>query len=184
MKRLLPLILVLTATTLFAQQSDFLVLKKGRKTITRYYSGMQIDFTTNTGAYITSYIQRIQNDTLYLKEYIVKTIPTQLGVYILDTVATYYHHYHYHQIKNIGSPNNKFNVSGSAATLMGGGALLVLASGVVFLVDREKFSPGLLIGSAALGGIGYLLAKTSGRGMEIGKKYHFEYLNLSDNKKQ
>jgi hypothetical protein len=93
-----------------------------------------------------------------------------LGVYILDTVGVYNLQYHYNEIKVIGKSSKGFNVSGSAASLMGGGLLLMLASGVVYLVDKENFSPALLIASASLAGIGFLMAKTSGKGMEIGKK--------------
>ena len=183
MIRLLFVLLFFASSPGFAQRSDVLLLKKKNKTIDRYYSGKDIEFTTTTGAYINANIQGIKNDTLYLKEFIVRTVPTQLGVYVLDTVTTYYYSYHYNQVKNIGKASKGFNLSGSAASLMGGGALLTLASGVVYLADREKFSPALLITSASLAGLGYVMAKTSGKGMNIGKKYHLVYLALSDNKK-
>ena len=180
----LPLILIIFFTThAFAQRSDVIVLKKRNKTIDRFYSGKDIDFTTTSGAYVNANIQGIREDTLFLREFIVRTTPTQLGVYILDTVGVYNLQYHYNEIKVIGKSSKGFNVSGSAASLMGGGLLLMLASGVVYLVDKENFSPALLIASASLAGIGFLMAKTSGKGMEIGKKYHLVYLNLSDNKK-
>ncbi len=182
MNRLLILILILFASQSFAQQTDFILLKKRNKTIARYYAGMEIDFTTTTGAYVNAHIQGIKNDSLFLKEFVVKTFPTQLGVYVLDTVATYYYKYHYNQISSIGKSRKGFNLSASAASLMGGGALLTVASGIVYLADREKFSPALLITSASLAAVGFLMAKAGGKGMVIGKKYHLVYLGLSGNK--
>lgn len=182
MNRLLILILILFASKTFAQQTDFILLKKKNKTIARYYAGMQIDFTTTTGAYVNAHIQGIKNDSLFLKEFVVKIFPTQLGVYVLDTVATYYYKYHYNQIGAIGKSNKGFNLSASAASLMGGGALLTVASGIVYIADREKFSPALLITSASLAAVGFLMAKAGGKGMVIGKKYHLVYLGLSGNK--
>lgn len=184
MKSLLLILSIVLAGQCFAQRSDVIILKKRNKTIDRFYSGKDIAFTTINGAYINANIQGIKSDTLFLKEFIVRTMLTQLGVYIRDTVGVYNLQYHYNEIKIIGKEKKGFNLSGSAASLMGGGALLMVASGVVYLADREKFSPALLIASASLAGLGFVMAKTTGKGMEIGKKYNLVYLSLSDNKKQ
>jgi hypothetical protein len=183
MNRILLILLLLVGLQAFSQTSDVLLLKKNNKTIERYFAGTNIDLTTINGVYISATITKIKNDSLFLKQFVIRQIPTQLGVYVLDTVATYYYQYHYNQIKAIGKTGSRFNLSGSAASLIGGGALLTLAGGVVFLIDREKFSPGLMIASVSLAAIGYVMAKTGGRGMVIGKKYSFVYLGISDNKK-
>lgn len=158
-------------------------IKKKDKTIRRYFAGSSIDITTTTGAYVSGHLTKISNDSLFLKVDVVRQMPTQLGVYVLDTVASYYYKYHYNQVKAIGKTGRGFNLSASAASLMGGGALLTVASGVVFLADRKKFSPPLLIVSASLAGIGFLMSRTGGKGMIIGKKYSLVYLQISDNKK-
>ena len=166
-----------------AQSSDVILLKKNNKTIRRFFAGTPIDLTTITGVYISAQITKIKNDSLFLKQYVVRQIPTNLGVYVLDTVTTYYYKYHYNQVKAIGKTGRRFNLSASAASLLGGGIVLTLASGVVFLADRDKFSPGLLIVSASLATVGYVMAKTGGKGMIIGKKYSLVYLGISDIKK-
>ncbi|MEJ7586933.1 MAG: hypothetical protein WKI04_05165 [Ferruginibacter sp.] len=183
MNRLLPLLLVLFSYGAFGQASDVLLLKKKNKTIKRYFAGSDIDITTTTGAYISGYINKIKNDSLFLKVFVIRQMPTQLGVYVLDTVTTYYYKYHYNQVKAIGKSGKSFDMSASAASLMGGGALLTLASGVVFLADRKKFSLPLLVVSASLATVGFVMAKTGGKGMIIGKKYSLVYLAVSDNKK-
>jgi multidrug transporter EmrE-like cation transporter len=127
-------------------------------------------------------ITKIKNDTLFLRQFVVQQIPTTLGVYILDTVSSYHYQYHYKQIKAIGKTGRKFDVSTSAAVLMGGGILLTAASAVVFLVDREKFSPQLMIGGIVLAGIGYLMARLGGKGMVIGKKYSLVYVEVTNKK--
>lgn len=183
MKRILLILLLLTGYQTFAQSSDVILLKRNSKTIRRFFAGTDIDLTTTTGAYISGHITKIKNDSLFLKQFVIRQMPTQLGVYVLDTITTYYYKYHYNQIKAIGKTGRRFNLSASAASLLGGGALLTVASGVVFLVNREKFSPALLITSATLAAIGYVMAKTGGKGMVIGKKYSLVYLGISDNKK-
>ncbi len=168
---------------LFCQSADFILFKKNHKTIGTYYAGNNIAFTNQQGAYIEALITQIKNDTLFLRQFIVQQVPTNLGVYVLDTIVSYRYQYHYNQIKAIGKSQRNFNVSGSAAVLMGGGILLTVASAVVYVADRNKFSPQLMIGAAALGGIGYLMAKLGGKGMIIGKKYSLVYVGVSNNKK-
>lgn len=179
MKCILFIVFVFFAGISRGQRTDFILLKKKNKTIARYYAGTQISFTANTGAYVNALIEGIKNDSLFLKEFIIKTYPTQLGVYVLDTVGTYRYQYHYKDVKVMGKSTKGFDISASAGSLMGGGLLLTLGSGIVFLADREKFSPTLLAASASLAAIGYLMAKTSGKGMILGKKYHLVYMGLS-----
>ena len=167
MSRILLILLLLPGYQSFGQSSDVILLKRNNKTINRYFSGTDIDLVTTTGVSLNAYITHINNDTLF----------------ILDTLTTYYYQYHYNQIKSIGKTGRRFDLSASAGSLLGGGALLTLAGGVVFLVDREKFSPALMAASVSLATIGYVMAKTSGNGMVIGKKYSLAYLKISDNKK-
>ncbi len=165
---------------IIAQTSDILVLKKGSKSIARYYSGSHINFTTNNGAYRDAEITQIKNDSIYLQEFLIRRLPTTLGFYIFDTAGSFRFVYHYNQIKNMGQPPNKnFNVSGSGAALLGGGILLTLASGVVYIADREKFSPALLGAAVGLSAVGFLMSKSGSKGIIIGKRgYQFQYINM------
>ena len=184
MKRWIFYFIFFSATATYAQPSDFIMLKKNDKTIRSYYAGTQIEFVSTAGAYRNALITRIANDTLYLQEFVVRQIPTTLGFYITDTAGSYRYAYHYNQIHSFGKQQKGFNVSGSGAALLGGGILLTLANGVVFLADREKFSPALLIASASLGVIGYFLSKAGSKGIVIGKRnYRIEYMKVTSGKK-
>ena len=168
-----------------AQPSDFIILKKKNKTIRSFYQGTEIEFETNTGVYRNALITSIHDDTIFLKEFAVRKMITQFGTYLDDTLGSYSYKYDYRDIKRIGQKEKKgFNVQGSGAALFGGGLLLTVASGVYYLFEPEKFSPGLMIASAGLAGIGYLLMKSGGKGFTIGKKkYRLEYIKLSPDKK-
>jgi len=171
---------------IFAQSTksaDFILFKKNGTTIGSYYKGNDIAFTNPDGVYIEAKITDIKHDSLFLQQFIIQQVPTSLGVYVLDTVGSYRYIYNYKQIKAIGRTGPKFNLSGSAASLVGGGAVLAVASGVIYLADREKFSPPLLIGSLGLMGAGYLMAKLGGKGMVMGKKYNLVYVEVTNNKK-
>jgi hypothetical protein len=182
MKLLLPVLLLVSAVT-YSQTADFIQLKKKNKTVISFYSGMHISFTAQSGSNITALINGIQNDTLYLQEFIIRYLPTTFGTYMVDTAGSYRYKYHYNQIAAIGKKERtNFNVKGSGAALLGGGALIALGSGVVYIADREKFSAPLLLSSIGLGTLGYFMAKgkKGGNAMVIGRKYKLVYMNMSN----
>jgi hypothetical protein len=182
MKAFLPLLL-LTCFTSLAQTADFITVKKKGKTIQTIFAGRDIEFTTTSGAYIYAHINGIKNDSLHLQQFITQLVPTTIGTFILDTVGSYHYKFHYNQIAALGKKEKRgFSMSGSGASLFGGGVVLTLASGVVYLVDRKSFSAPLLMAAAGLGAFGYILLKTGGKPMHIGKKYRLHYMNMSNPK--
>ena len=100
-------------------------------------------------------------------------------------MGSYHYKYHYSQVAAIGKKEkSNFNIKGSGAGLLGGAAVLVLGSGIVYVADRQKFSAPLLLASVGLGTLGYFMAKgkKGGNGMAIGKKYKLVYMNMSNTK--
>jgi hypothetical protein len=182
MKTILAIILIFSLGKANAQASDFILLKKKGRTVKTYFAGSQITFTSTNGANIEANILAVKNDSLFLQQYITRPVMTAMGFYILDS-SFYYYTYHYNQIAAIGKTGRRFDWGGSGGALMGGGLLLAVGSGVVYLADNKKFSPELLIASVGLFGVGYLLSRTSGKGMVIGKKYSLEYIKAVDTKK-
>lgn len=185
MKLLLTTLLLLVPFASFSQSADFIQLKKRNKLITTFYSGMDISFTAQSGANLNAHINGIANDTLYLQEFIIQYLPTTYGGYLIDTVGSYRYKFHYNQVAAIGKKEKtNFNTRGSGAALFGGGALLALGSGVVYVADRKKFSLPLLLTSVGLGTLGYFMAKGKKgvSGMVMGKKYRLVYINMSNKK--
>ena len=183
MKIILSFLLFFTSTT-FAQSADFIILKKKNKTVEKYYSGSDIDLITTKGVSVHARINAIKNDTLFLQEFLVRQMPTTYGSFIYDTAGSYHYKYHYNQVKAIGKKERtNFNLRGSGAALLGGGALLTVASGVVYLADRKKFSAPLLIAAVGLGTAGYFMSRGGSNTMVIGKKYRLVYMDMSDKKK-
>jgi hypothetical protein len=182
-KIILFFICVVPAYMATAQSTDFILLKRKKITQATYFVGSNLQCTTTSGAFISGQIVAIKNDSIVIKQYDIRQVPTQLGVYILDTVNTYYFKINYKQIKAIGTPGRKFNWSASGASLMSGSIVIAIASGIVALVDNKRFSPNLLIGGVALGGLGYLLYKNGSKGIVIGKKYALVYVNAISIKK-
>lgn len=166
-----------------AAQSDLLLLKKNRKTVKTFFPGSEMDFSTNVRYYYGDvYVTSIQRDSVFLIQYDIRQIPTNLGVYVLDTVGRYNFGVNYKDIRGFGKDNKKFDWTASGGALFGGGILLsTVGLGTwIFTKPNTRYhaSPALIIGSAAIAGVGYLLLKSHGKEMKIGKKYSLTYLKV------
>lgn len=182
MRLLFIILLIILNTTNCSAQNDLLLLKKNNRTVKSFFPGTEIDFSTDT-RYYEAQITSIKKDSVYLVQYDVRHIYSPaLGIFLLDTVATYHFGVNYKEITALGKDTKKFNWSGSGATLFGGGILLTTAGLITWIFakpnTRYYASPQFVIGAAALAGIGYLLLKTGNKPRKLGKKYTLHYLKL------
>jgi hypothetical protein len=176
------LIIGILFSTMCLAQSDMLILKKNNRTHESFFPGSEMSFSTATRYYSNAYVTTIQRDSVFLVQYDIRQVPTNLGIYVLDTVARYYFGISYHDILNFGRANNRFDWKASGGALFGGGILLTTVGlGTwVFAKPNTRYyaRPSLVIGSAVLAGIGYLMLKAHGKGMPIGKKYKLVYIKM------
>ncbi|MEP6616432.1 MAG: hypothetical protein ABJA57_07625 [Ginsengibacter sp.] len=164
------------------QQADFLVLKKNQHTIKSFFAGSQVNFLAASTRYYGR-IDAIQKDSVFLTEFDIRQMPTNLGVYVIDTVARYHVAFPYNQITAIAADRTGFSWSASGASLFGGGVLLTTIGAGTWLFTkpgtRYHASPSLVIGSAILGGFGYYLLRSHGDNFKIGSKYKLQYVRVS-----
>lgn len=181
MRSLFILSVILSFAISCSAQSDLLILKKNYHTVETFFPGSEMAFST-TNRFYKAYVSSIQNDSVFLVQYDVRQIPTTLGVYILDTVATYRFAVNYHDIKSFGKNRTGFDLNSSGAALLGGGILLTTAGLVTWIVTKPSnvyhASPQFVIGAALLAGVGYLLMKTGNKNMKLGKKYSLDYIKV------
>ena len=165
----------------YSQPSDFIVLKKHHRTVKSFFAGSNISFATADG-YYSGQVMSIHKDSLFINQYDIRQRQTLLGVYVLDTIATYRLVFNYKDILKVGGKQRKgFNWSASGASLFYGGILLTgigLGTWVFTKQDTEYHaSPLVVISGAAMAGIGYLLLR-SNNSNAIGKKYQLEYIKV------
>jgi hypothetical protein len=178
-------IFILAIAILFAfdcsAQNDLLILKKHNRTIQSFYPGSEIDFSTSTREYEAS-IASITKDSLFLVQYDVRRVYTNLGVFVLDTVAEYHFAVNYKDILSLEKPRKNFDWSSSGAALFGGGTILTTAGLITWIFakpnTRYYARPSLVIGAAALATAGYILMKTGNKTQKIGKKYKLQYIKM------
>ena len=181
MKSLFSLIIgIFSFFSTVAQSSDLLILKKNNRTLQTFFPGDEIIFNTSTRFY-DAFIRSINHDSLLLIQYDIKQVPTSLGIYVLDTLGTYPFSINYKEITGFGKyGNKKFDWAGSGGALLGGGVLLTTVGLGTWLFTKPKTryyaSPYLVGGAALLAGIGYLLAKSNGKKMVLGKNIPWNIL--------
>ena len=131
---------------------------------------------------VSAYIDRIQNDSLFLKQYDVKMVPNYFGTYAPDTVAVYDLNF---SVKNIGG----FPAKPRKFAFLTNGTLLMVGGGAYLLVNmvntiKEGYPPfgkdnlPNIIGGVSAVAAGYLLSKTQVTEYSIGKKYKLKYLRV------
>jgi len=177
---------ILIAFLLFAgelcmAQSDLLVLKKNGKTEQTFFPGSEITFSTSAGSY-DAFVTSIERDSVFLIQYDVRQVPTNLGVYVLDTIASYRFGINYTDIIAFGRNQNKFNWSASGGALFGGGILLTTVGLGTWIFTKPNTRyyarPALVITSAALASAGLLMMKSFNKGRQLGKKYQLVYIKM------
>lgn len=182
-KTIILLIIIIQgfAAGVFAQASDFLVLKKRQRTEKSYFQGMPIAFTTGIGSF-SGVVEKIKNDSLFLLQYDIRRVPTRLGVFVSDTVAVYRLVFHYKEVITIDKKNYGFNWNSAGGTLLGTGSLLTALGAGSWLVTKKDSRyyarPEFVAACAGLAGIGYILLKSNTTNYKIGKKYSLEYISV------
>jgi len=165
----------------YSQTSDFIILKKDNRTLKSFFAGSFISFETERGIY-SGQITSIKNDSLFINQYDVRQIFTNLGVYVLDTVATYRLIFNYKEIIKVENKKRAgFNLAASGGSLLGGGILITAVGAGTWIFTKPgtqyHASPQLVIAGAVVAGIGYLLLKSKSNYL-MGKKYFLDYIKV------
>lgn len=181
MKLFIQILLIFTLPAWVSAQGNMLLLKKKGKLMTTYYEGSEITLNSGLGMQHAR-IEKLNNDSLSLLQYNIKTNMTPLGVYVLDTLAVYRSIISYKDISAIGKDRSGgWDWGASGATLFGGGTLLSTAGLItwIFASRNSQYyaSPSLVIGGAVAAGVGYLLMKSTGHKYKIGKKYSLQFIS-------
>jgi hypothetical protein len=177
---LLALITVFFITSSFAQ-SDFIQLKKKDKVLKTWFKDNYIYLELKNGQWINAVIYKIQDDSLYLRPYVVQTYINRIGLNFLDTTFYGLMAIHTDYIKAFPKESESFSyVKNGMIFNIAGGAFLLL-NVINTLSDNEPVFgsdniPKLCIGAGLLA-IGVTLSLTHKSTYVIGKKYHLEYVS-------
>jgi hypothetical protein len=186
LKLLLFTILLSASSQIFSQASDFISVKKrNNRTIKTFFPGVSISFVTTYKRPVNGLITDIRHDSVFVKEWDVRTVPTIFGVTVLDTAGFYITGFHYKEIATIDvSDRTKFQQVTVGRILIIGGigyTVLNVVNGAYLhepITDSKNLkSLGIAAGAVGTG----LLVNYLNRHR---RKYVIEYIHMDEVKKQ
>jgi hypothetical protein len=167
------------------QSCDILLLKKGNKTVAKYFSGNYIAFYTTDGMPVNGTITCIKNDSIFLIQFQVQHIQTPLGGIRLDTSGRYRLQF---SLANIGSfpagrQRGKNLITDGRLFMVAGAGYLAVNLINTTRQGQPPFGsenlPRVLASSAAVL-TGFLLSKSWPNRWTIGRRYSLKVLKSLD----
>lgn len=166
--------------------SDFISLKKANgRTVKTFMPGNPITLTTVYGRGVSGWITEIKHDSVFVKVFDIRTLPTQFGTTMVDTVGSYTQGIHHRDIFRIETNTKEsFNFITNGTIFMIGGlgyAALNVINGAYLnepLSDPKNLS-SLATAMAVVAG-GFLLNRIDHQKRKNGKKYKVVYISMND----
>jgi hypothetical protein len=158
-----------------------MLLKKGDKTIAKYFAGNYMRFNTTEGMPAEGVIERITTDSIILINHNIRRLQRADGAVIFDTAGSYRLFF---SLANIGSfpiikqPGRNILTDGSLLMLAGAGYLVLNIFNTTRQGDPpfgEENLPNVLIASGMVAG-GFILSKAWPKRHVIGKKYYLKVI--------
>lgn len=181
-RQLILLFLLLSSFACFSQDM-ISVRKKNGITLKTFVAGSPIQFETKDGRFVEGPIKAIRNDSVFVTFYDIRTVITNLGVYMRDTMATYVIGVHYNEIQRIKLYRHRQFFPQLAGTLLQIGGAGYIALNVLngaylnqSITDRKNVKS--LSMAAGAFGLGFLLHKLFNGNAFSSKKSKIVYLKL------
>lgn len=183
MKYLLFAVSILCSYLSFSQSSDFLILKKGERTIQTFFPGSHINFQLDDYQWLEGNIIKIIHDSIYIEQQKTQSGISMWGTPAEQTLNLGELHFNIHDIialpfkqKGIGIINN------GALFQLGGGAYILLnifnsiAQSTPFFTGQNLTNVGIASGVLI---IGKILELSHPSEIKLGKKYSLQTINLT-----
>lgn len=168
-----------------AQASDFISVKKrNNRTVRSYFPGTPIVFQTVNGNYFNGYVEAVRNDSVFIKQYDIRSVPTPWGVSKQDTVGVYISGIHYKDMRMmVYEKRRSFGFIRSGTIFIIGGlgyAGLNLINGQYLNEPTGSKDNVKKLGIAfGVAGAGFLLKYLNNRSQRNHKKYRIEYIRMN-----
>lgn len=194
MRNFYLLILLMASATISHSQQDFFLLKKKSKTLKRYAAGSFIVFKTTTRDWTSGMITKIRNDSFYVHEFALRYSMSGIdtvhfgimgeslkNITVMPRPAAMVYYKNDRPVITHGHEKFAWIKNGMIFQVAGGGYLALNAFNAAR--DKERFfsrsnTPKLIVGVFVFL-TGRVLQMSYKQHLEIGKKYHLEYIGIS-----
>lgn len=162
-----------------AQGSDIILVKKGNhKTVARLVPGKPVSLAEKSGRTLDGMVDRVDRDTLYVRQYDIRRRATQWGTSVADTVASWTVSCHYRDIVSLEKTSESFKL------IRNGMIPLVAGTGYSMLhlvnagLQKEPVDAKTMAIAGAIALTGLVLNKTHRNYIRLDGRYRLEYIDL------
>ena len=162
-----------------AQGSDIILVKKGaNRTVARLTPGRPVSLSDKSGAAIEGKVDRIDRDTLHVRQYDIRRRPTQWGTSVADTVSTWTVAVHYRDIVTLQKTSESFALfrNGMIPLVAGTGYSLLHLVNAGLQKEPVDGRTMAIAGGVALTGL--VLNKSHRNYIRLDRKHRLEYIDL------
>jgi hypothetical protein len=176
----LLLVFIFISNTCTAQ-SDFILLKKGSRVLETWFSGQNIQLQLDNRQWVNAVINKIQDDSLYLRPFVTQVLANRWGMPYIDT--TYYGvmNIDVKDIRALPKTGESFPyIRNGLIFQIGGGGYLALNVINTLSNNEPVFGDDNISKvsiAAAVLAAGTLMSLTHKSIYVLGKKYHIEYIS-------
>src|SRR5687767_4924589 len=92
-------ILLFLCTLASAQVSDFITVKKKSRSVKSFFPGSRMAIQTVYGNSFKGVVEEVKNDSIFIRQYDIRSVPNDWGVYSVDTIGSLVAPTHYKDIR-------------------------------------------------------------------------------------
>ncbi|MDI3320141.1 hypothetical protein [Pinibacter soli] len=182
MYKIILLISFAFSTMMASAQSDFIVVKKrNNRTVKTFMPGSTITITTFQDYVLTGPVDTIRDDSIFVRMYNIRVMPTQFGTTIIDTAGSNVRGVNYKDIQKIDVGKKESFVFIKNGTLFMIGGLGYIALHLINGAYLHESPNGASI--AIAGGVaaaGFIMNRIYHSRKKHGKLYKIEYIHMND----
>ena len=186
MKYYLLLIFLLVVFISFSQTSDFLLLKKGDRTIQTFFPGNTIDFQLDNGQWLSGSIIKIIHDSIFIEQQKNQGYLTIWGTPAYQLMNLGVLKFHINEIVALPNKEKGVSVINSGALFQVAGAAYITLNIANSIIQKDPFFAAQNLTNVGIAAGVFLFGKvlqwSHPKQITIGKKYQLQILHLTDNK--
>jgi len=182
MYKIILLISFAFCTMMASAQSDFIVVKKrNNRTVKTFMPGSPITITTFQDYTLSGPVDTIRDDSIFVRMYNIRVMPTQFGTTIIDTAGSNVRGVHYKDIQKIDVGKKEsfvFVKNGTLFMVAGLGYIVLNLINGAYL--HEPPSGGSIAIAGGVAAVGFIMNRIYHSRKKHGKLYKIEYIHMND----
>jgi hypothetical protein len=163
-------------------QSDFIVVKKrNNRTVKTFMPGSTITITTFQDYTLSGPVDTIRDDSIFVRMYNIRVMPTQFGTTIIDTAGSNVRGVHYKDIQKIDVGKKEsfvFVKNGTLFMVVGLGYIALNLINGAYLHEPADGAAIAIAGGVAAAG--FIMNRIYHNRKKHGKLYKIEYIHMND----